>query len=101
MGIMPQFDFARPAVRMNHMDGQRTPYIEMPHLIGGDAMKGREFVACQQEVNGGRGYTIAIEGWANSRSGNHNFRAICFAIISAFRMRLELQSVDPILRVLH
>ena len=98
-GIGAQVQFRCISFRIDHVHDQTIPCIEVPHLIGSDAMECRKVLSLKQKINGGRRRAIPAEGRGQSTPGN---RQVCFiggTIVSALGVRAEFQVIDPVLRV--
>src|ERR1700722_13704451 len=76
----------------------RRPGIEVPQLVRPQAVKRGEILAREQEVNRSRGRPRTAETRRQRLARDDDVRGIGLPKISALRVRLELQLLNPVLR---
>src|SRR5262249_15008586 len=73
---------------------ERAAFVKMPHFIRRHLMPATDSVAGEQEVDRGEGSAIL----AIVERFDDGFRPIQLAIEAAFRMRLQLEKADQLIR---
>ena len=84
---------------IDHMHQKWRPLIEVPHLIRPQPVKRRKVLPLEQKVNRRRNCSRPAKTCGQRLTRDRNLRPIGLPEISAFRMRLQPQSLHPIPRI--
>jgi hypothetical protein len=87
------------SLRLNYMHEQRLPIVEVPNLIRPQPMERREVLPAEQKIDRRGGSSRSRKTRRHRLPGNHYPRPVRLPEIPAFRMRLKLQLLDPVLRI--
>src|SRR5215469_6099812 len=88
------------ACLFNHLHRQRTTRIEVPHFIRWQPMKGREILGIEQKINRRRRQPCPAKSSGQRFARDHHVRTIRLPEVSALRMRLQLQLLNPMFGVI-